>query len=69
MTSRCEGGASAAYAAAVNDGAEFVVGPLLPASVEALANDTLVPVPVLTLNYLPEDTLPPPGSLPVRAGT
>ncbi|MGI9249245.1 MAG: penicillin-binding protein activator, partial [Woeseiaceae bacterium] len=26
-----------------------------------LANDILVPVPVLTLNYLPEDTLAPPG--------
>ena len=56
-----EGGASAAYAAAVADGAEFVVGPLLKNSVIQLANDILVPVPVLTLNYLPEDTLAPPG--------
>jgi outer membrane PBP1 activator LpoA protein len=56
-----EGGASAAYAAAVADGAEFVVGPLLKRSVTELANDILVPVPVLTLNYLPEDTLAPPG--------
>jgi len=56
-----EGGASAAYAAAVADGAEFVVGPLLKNSVVQLANDILVPVPVLTLNYLPEDTLAPPG--------
>ncbi len=56
-----EGGASAAYAAAVADGAEFVVGPLLKSSVEQLANDILVPVPVLTLNYLPDDTLAPPG--------
>jgi len=56
-----EGGASAAYAAAVADGAEFVVGPLLKNSVAQLANDILVPVPVLTLNYLPEDTLAPPG--------
>jgi outer membrane PBP1 activator LpoA protein len=56
-----EGGASAAYDAAVSDGAEFVVGPLLRSNVLELANDTLVPVPVLTLNYLPEETLAPPG--------
>jgi outer membrane PBP1 activator LpoA protein len=56
-----EGGASAAYAAAVGDGAEFVVGPLMKSSVTELANDILVPVPVLTLNYLPDDTLAPPG--------
>ena len=56
-----EGGASAAYAAAVADGAEFVVGPLLKRSVTELANDILVPVPVLTLNYLANDTLAPPG--------
>ncbi len=56
-----EGGASAAYAAAVAEGAEFVVGPLLRRNVTELANDILVPVPVLTLNYLPEGTLAPPG--------
>lgn len=56
-----EGGPSAAYDAAVSDGAEFVIGPLLRDNVVALANDILVPVPVLTLNYLPEDTLAPPG--------
>ncbi len=56
-----EGGASAAYASAVADGAEFVVGPLLKNSVIQLANDILVPVPVLTLNYLPAETLAPPG--------
>ena len=56
-----EGGASAAYASAVADGAEFVVGPLLKSSVDELANDILVPVPVLTLNNLPNDTLAPPG--------
>ena len=56
-----EGGASAAYSAAVADGAEFVVGPLLKNSVIQLANDILVPVPVLTLNYLPDDMLAPPG--------
>ncbi len=56
-----EGGASAAYATAVADGAEFVVGPLLKSSVTELANDILVPIPVLTLNFLPEGVLPPPG--------
>lgn len=56
-----EGGASAAYASAVRDGAEFIVGPLLRSSVTELANDILVPVPVLTLNNLPENTLAPPG--------
>jgi outer membrane PBP1 activator LpoA protein len=56
-----DGGASAAYQDAVTDGAEFVVGPLLKKNVTELANDILVPVPVLTLNYLPDDTLAPPG--------
>lgn len=56
-----EGGASAAYQNAVADGAEFVVGPLLKNNVSELANDILVPVPVLTLNYLPEGSLAPPG--------
>ena len=56
-----EGGASAAYQAAVENGAEFVVGPLLKKNVMELANDILVPVPVLTLNYLPDDALAPPG--------
>ena len=56
-----EGGAGAAYTHAVEDGAEFVVGPLLKTNVIELANDILVPVPVLTLNYLPDDTLAPPG--------
>lgn len=56
-----EGGAVAAYTAAVADGAEFVVGPLLRRNVSELANDLLVPIPVLTLNYLPENTLAPPG--------
>jgi outer membrane PBP1 activator LpoA protein len=56
-----DGGASAAYQDAVADGAEFVVGPLLKKNVTELANDILVPVPVLTLNYLPDDTLAPPG--------
>lgn len=56
-----EGGASAAYETAVAQGAEFVIGPLLKNNVTALANDILVPVPVLTLNYLPDEILAPPG--------
>jgi len=56
-----EGGASAAYRTAVADGAEFVVGPLLKKNVTELANDILVPVPVLTLNYVADETLTPPG--------
>ncbi len=56
-----EGGPGAAYSSAVEDGAEFVVGPLLQPNVIELANDILVPVPVLTLNYLPDESLPPPG--------
>ena len=53
--------ASAAYQTAVANGAEFVVGPLVKSNVSELANDILVPIPVLTLNYLPESTLAPPG--------
>ena len=56
-----EGGATAAYTIAVDEGAEFVVGPLLKGSVQELANDIIPPVPVLILNYLPDDTLVPPG--------
>ncbi|MFQ5610362.1 MAG: penicillin-binding protein activator, partial [Woeseiaceae bacterium] len=56
-----EGGPAAAYDAAIADGAEFVVGPILLSNVTKLANDILVPVPVLTLNYVRNNTLPPPG--------
>ena len=56
-----EGSASAAYSTAVADGADFVVGPLFRNNVIELANDIMVPVPVLTLNYLPQGALAPPG--------
>lgn len=59
--SAAPGGARAAYARAVQDGAEFVVGPLLRPSVAELASDLLLPVPVLTLNYLPDGVSAPPG--------
>ena len=56
-----EGGPVSAYETAVAEGAEFVVGPILPSNVTELANNILVPVPVLTLNYIRNNTLPPPG--------
>ncbi len=56
-----EGGSTSAYSRAIQEGADFVIGPLLRNHVIELANNSLVPVPILTLNYLPEDSLPPPG--------
>jgi len=55
------GGARQAYTLAVDEGAEFVVGPLLRRNVNDLARELLLPVPVLTLNFLPDDYLAPPG--------
>ena len=55
------GGAVAAYRTAVRDGAEFVVGPLQRSNVTDLADESLLPVPVLALNYLPDDAFAPPG--------
>jgi len=55
------GGASAAYGQAVADGAEFVVGPLLPSSVSDIAAEVLLPVPILTLNNVRGDGFAPPG--------
>ncbi len=55
------GGATAAYARAVTDGAEFVVGPLLRRNVIDIAKQGLLPVPVLTLNYLPDNIEAPAG--------
>jgi outer membrane PBP1 activator LpoA protein len=55
------GGAVAAYQTAVREGAEFVVGPLQRQNVIALADESLLPVPVLALNYLPDNAFAPPG--------
>ena len=55
------GGARQAYTLAVENGAEFVVGPLLRRNVNDLAREILLPVPVLTLNFLPDDYMAPPG--------
>lgn len=55
------GGAPEAYQRAVTEGAQFVVGPLLRPDVADLAAQAPLPVPVLTLNYLPEDAASPAG--------
>jgi outer membrane PBP1 activator LpoA protein len=55
------GGVTTAYARAVEDGAEFVAGPLLRNNVSELAAIGLLPVPVLALNFLPDDAMAPPG--------
>lgn len=49
------------YDRALADGAEFVVGPLLRPEVTQLVGHSLLPVPVLALNYLPEEVTAPPG--------
>ncbi len=54
-------GVGNAYSSAVQDGADFVVGPLLRRSVAELATELLLPVPILSLNYLADDQPSPPG--------
>lgn len=56
-----EGGVAAAYSEAVLNGAEFVVGPLLRRHVAELASELVLPVPVLSLNYLGDNRPAPPG--------
>lgn len=55
------GSARRAYSEAVKNGAEFVVGPLLRRNVNDMGNEVLLPVPMLTLNYLPNNVLAAPG--------
>lgn len=52
------GGVQQAYQRAVDDGATFIVGPLLKEAVQALA---MYPVttPILSLNFLPDDVATP----------
>ena len=50
------------YQRAVDDGADFIIGPLKKEAVEILAQQTELPVPVLTLNYITEQ-LHSPGNL------
>ena len=49
----------AAYRAALNDGAQFLIGPLKREDVAALAEAGRQPVPVLALNYLDPGRTPP----------
>lgn len=55
--------AATAYQRAVDAGAGFVIGPLDKAAVTNLADREELPVPVLTLNYLPEDAEVRPGRM------
>ena len=55
------GDARRALSRAVDEGAEFVVGPLLPAAVAEVATEAPLPVPILTLNYLPDNAPVQPG--------
>jgi len=59
--SNAAGGVLRAYQSAVREGAEFVVGPLFRRNVSELAEETLLPVPVLALNYLPDNVRAPAG--------
>ncbi|MFK8027387.1 MAG: penicillin-binding protein activator [Gammaproteobacteria bacterium] len=47
------------YQRAVDDGADFVIGPLKKESVELLSQQTELVIPVLTLNYLPNHSHAP----------
>lgn len=47
------------YNRAVDDGAEFVIGPLKKDAATILAQQTELPIPVLTLNYLAEEQSTP----------
>ena len=55
------GGVLNAYALAVNDGAKFVVGPLIKEDVATLVNSQSLSVPTLVLNSLPERTAATPN--------
>ena len=47
------------YQAAVDDGAEYIIGPLNKQAVELIAQQAELSVPTLTLNYVPADIKPP----------
>ena len=47
------------YQRAVDDGADFVIGPLKKESVELLSQQAQLPIPVLTLNYISNETQTP----------
>ncbi|MCG6934384.1 MAG: penicillin-binding protein activator [Proteobacteria bacterium] len=48
----------AIYQQAVNDGAEFIVGPLNKTRIEFLADSGKLAVPTLALNYIPREDIP-----------
>ncbi|HID50003.1 MAG TPA: penicillin-binding protein activator [Chromatiales bacterium] len=48
----------ALYQQAVDDGAGFVVGPLNKSRIEFLAGSSHLPVPTLSLNYVPREEIP-----------
>jgi outer membrane PBP1 activator LpoA protein len=50
--------ALSAYERAINDGADFVVGPLSKEAIERIANEGNLPVPTLALNYTREEDIP-----------
>jgi outer membrane PBP1 activator LpoA protein len=58
-TSRKDISISAMYELAVEEGAEFVIGPLNKDNVEILANTTDLTVPVLALNTMSSELTPP----------
>ncbi len=47
------------YRRAVDDGADFVIGPLKKQAAEILASEVDLPIPVLTLNYISDDNHTP----------
>ena len=47
------------YQRAVDDGADFVIGPLKKQAAEILASEVELPIPVLTLNYISENIQTP----------
>lgn len=49
---------SALYKSAVDDGVEFIIGPLLKSSIQKLASENTLKIPMLALNMLDEDTAP-----------
>ncbi len=55
--------AARAYDRAISDGAEFVIGPLAKDAVAEVASRASRGVPVLSLNYLPEQETSPPEAL------
>jgi hypothetical protein len=49
------------YAQAINNGAQFIIGPMTKNNVHKLAKHSSIKVPTLALNYLPQDISAPPN--------